>query len=55
MIYLDYNATTPLAKEVLEEISSALERAWANPSSCHENGVSFYLCIFYFNLKKIIS
>lgn len=39
MIYLDCNATTPLAKEVLEEISSVLKRAWANPSSCHENGL----------------
>ena len=37
-VYLDYNATTPVAPEVLETISSALRDAWANPSSNHVTG-----------------
>lgn len=37
-IYLDYNATTPLAPEVLETITSTLKDLWANPSSAHEEG-----------------
>lgn len=32
-IYLDYNATTPLAPEVIQAISEALRDAWGNPSS----------------------
>lgn len=32
-IYLDYNATCPLAKEVKESISYAMENFWGNPSS----------------------
>lgn len=32
-IYLDYNATTPLAPEVIQAISEALQDAWGNPSS----------------------
>jgi cysteine desulfurase len=38
MIYLDNNATTQPAAEVLLEMADALERAWANPSSTHEPG-----------------
>jgi len=37
-IYLDHNATTQPAAEVLTEIGDALARAWANPSSTHEPG-----------------
>jgi cysteine desulfurase len=37
-IYLDYNATTPHAPEVVEAISSALETGWGNPSSDHAYG-----------------
>ncbi|MDO9314381.1 MAG: cysteine desulfurase family protein [Burkholderiaceae bacterium] len=38
MIYLDHNATTQPAPEVLDEMHDALERAWANPSSTHAPG-----------------
>jgi selenocysteine lyase len=38
-IYLDYNATTPLAPEVLESIHDALANSWANPSSSHSLGM----------------
>jgi len=37
-IYLDYNATTPHAPEVVEAISSALLAGWGNPSSDHFHG-----------------
>uniref|UniRef100_A0A8C4HXP0 Selenocysteine lyase n=1 Tax=Dicentrarchus labrax TaxID=13489 RepID=A0A8C4HXP0_DICLA len=33
LIYMDYNATTPLEPEVIETISEALQDAWGNPSS----------------------
>ncbi|KAL4221829.1 hypothetical protein ACF0H5_020083 [Mactra antiquata] len=39
MIYLDYNATTPLEQEVTEAIVTALTDAWGNPSSSHEAGI----------------
>ena len=32
-IYLDYNATCPIAPEVLEVTIPALRDAWGNPSS----------------------
>ncbi len=38
MIYLDHNATTPPAPEVIDEMVDAMQRAWANPSSTHEPG-----------------
>jgi len=37
-IYLDYNATTPVAKPVQEEVSFALAEKWGNPSSGHRLG-----------------
>lgn len=37
-VYLDFNATTPLAPEVLQAISEALRDAWGNPSSSHGAG-----------------
>jgi len=37
-IYLDYNATTPLAPEVLAAMLEALRDAWGNPSSAHAYG-----------------
>lgn len=37
-IYLDYNATTPLAPSVLSSIHETLRDAWGNPSSSHESG-----------------
>lgn len=40
MLYLDYNATTPLEPEVLESINAALKDAWGNPSSAHDAGTT---------------
>ncbi len=37
-IYLDYNATTPIAPEVLEAMLPALREVWGNPSSSHVYG-----------------
>ena len=37
-IYLDYNATTPPAPEVLDAMLPALRDGWGNPSSPHEHG-----------------
>ncbi len=33
MIYLDYNATTPVLPEVLEAMMPYLTSEWGNPSS----------------------
>ena len=38
-IYLNYNATTPLAPSVVVEISKALATLWANPSSKSQSGI----------------
>ena len=38
MIYLDYNATTPLAREALEAMLPFLQRHHGNPSSIHQAG-----------------
>ncbi|NXD82062.1 SCLY lyase, partial [Halcyon senegalensis] len=37
-VYLDHNATTPLAPEVAQAIWDAMHRAWGNPSSSHPAG-----------------
>jgi cysteine desulfurase len=37
-IYLDCNATTPVAPEVFEAMSLCLQKYWGNPSSVHQNG-----------------
>ena len=37
-IYLDYNATTPPAPEVIEAMVPALRELWGNPSSVHAYG-----------------
>lgn len=37
-IYLDHNATTRPAPEVVAEMLDALQRGWANPSSTHAPG-----------------
>ncbi|MCI0141763.1 cysteine desulfurase [Arthrobacter bambusae] len=39
MIYLDYQATTPLDDEVADLVDSAGRRFWANPSSPHMAGM----------------
>ena len=38
MIYLDYNATTPLAPSVFDAMRPYLERHFGNPSSIHSSG-----------------
>src|SRR3954451_8029598 len=38
MIYLDYNATTPLCSAALEAMRPFLERHYGNPSSVHAAG-----------------
>ncbi len=37
-VYLDHNATTPVAPEVITEMVDAMQLAWANPSSTHAAG-----------------
>lgn len=37
-VYLDHNATTPLAPEVAQAVDEAARRAWGNPSSSHPAG-----------------
>jgi cysteine desulfurase len=37
-IYLDYNATTPIAAEVAAAMRPFLEQGWGNPSSSHPYG-----------------
>lgn len=38
MIYLDHNATTPIAPEVLEAMMPYLTTEWGNPSSSYKFG-----------------
>src|SRR5947208_8958722 len=38
MIYLDYNATTPLCEDAREEMLPYLDRHFGNPSSVHSAG-----------------
>jgi cysteine desulfurase len=38
MIYLDYNATTPIAPEILEAMMPYLTTEWGNPSSSYSFG-----------------
>lgn len=38
MIYLDYNATMPIAPEVLEAMMPYLTTEWGNPSSSYKFG-----------------
>ena len=48
-VYLDHNATTPLAPEVLQEITRALRECWGNPSSNHDIGefnIGVCVCVF---------
>lgn len=37
-VYLDNNATTPLAPEVAQAVWDAMCQAWGNPSSSHPTG-----------------
>jgi len=38
MIYLDYNATTPILPEVLDAMLPYLREEWGNPSSSYRFG-----------------
>ncbi|KAG8200812.1 hypothetical protein JTE90_006393 [Oedothorax gibbosus] len=38
MIYLDFNATTPIDSEVQKTICTSLNEAWGNPSSSYDTG-----------------
>jgi selenocysteine lyase len=38
-VYLDSNATTPVAPTVVQKITDALNDEWGNPSSSYELGV----------------
>jgi len=40
LVYLDHNATTPLAPEVMEAVMRAQRDLWGNPSSPHALGVA---------------
>ncbi|XP_024420022.2 selenocysteine lyase isoform X2 [Desmodus rotundus] len=37
-VYMDYNATTPLAPAVIQAVTEAMREAWGNPSSPHPAG-----------------
>ena len=45
MIYLDYSATTPVEKEVIETYAKVCEEFIGNPNSLHKLGM---------NAKKLI-
>jgi len=45
MIYLDYNATTPIAKEVANAMRPFLDEYFGNPSSVHAYGVKTKLAV----------
>ncbi len=53
VVYLDYNATSPLAPEVLEAVNVALRDAWGNPSSGHHAGNLNINKLMKINCKKI--
>ncbi len=44
-IYLDYNATTPIAKEVADVMRPYLDNYFGNPSSSHSYGVKTKLAV----------
>jgi len=39
-IYLDFNASTPVAPEVIDAMKNVLEKPYGNPSSSHWVGHS---------------
>lgn len=41
-IYLDYNGTTPHAREVIDAMLPFLETEFGNPSSNHWYGIKFF-------------
>ena len=44
-IYLDYNATTPIAKEVADAMRPYLDELFGNPSSVHSYGVKTKMAV----------
>ena len=52
-IYLDNNATTPLAPEVVSAIRQACEDAWANPSSGYKRGREAKAQYIYYDSKLL--
>jgi len=52
-IYLDYNATTPIAKEVADAMAPYLYGSFGNPSSSHPYGVEAKLAVE--NARKQVS
>jgi len=44
-IYLDYNATTPIAKEIADAMKPYLDDYFGNPSSAHEYGFKTKLAV----------
>lgn len=44
-IYLDYNATTPIAREVADSMAPFLYKHFGNPSSSHAYGVAAHLAL----------
>ena len=44
-IYLDFNATTPIAKEVADAMRPFLDEYFGNPSSVHEYGIKTKLAV----------
>ena len=44
-VYLDYNATTPVADEAIEAMVASAKSAWGNPSSGHWAGAQAKGCV----------
>ncbi|XP_067009761.1 selenocysteine lyase [Anabrus simplex] len=44
-VYMDHNATTPVAPSVIHKITEALKNEWGNPSSKYDLGVKAQDCI----------
>jgi len=44
-IYLDYNATTPLHKEVIEAMQPFISEYFGNPSSAHWYGMQAKMAV----------
>nr|XP_005311389.1 selenocysteine lyase isoform X6 [Chrysemys picta bellii] len=40
-VYMDYNATTPMAPEVIQTVTEAMHEAWGNPSSSYTAEATF--------------
>ncbi|MBL8211185.1 MAG: aminotransferase class V-fold PLP-dependent enzyme [Bryobacterales bacterium] len=45
MIYLDYNATTPVLPVVWSAMADYFDKQWGNPSSAHSFGLNSHRAI----------